>query len=163
MKALERKMNIHYPLTIYYDASCRLCNSEIQNIKLHDTNNQLILIDCSASDFDTSVCTENNISLVDMMNRLHAQDVEGQWLIGVTAFEVIYRTVGMYSIATLWGHPLTRPITERLYPWVAKHRYTLSKIGLPQLFGLWSKHAAKQAEQRSRLCSEGRCSVNDSL
>ena len=109
-------MNTTYPLTIYFDASCRLCNSEMQNIKLHDTNNQLTLIDCSSPDFDDTLCKVSNISQTTMMNRLHAQDANGRWLIGVAAFEVIYQTVGMASIAKLWGHSITRPWAERLYP-----------------------------------------------
>lgn len=154
-------MDIAYPLTIYFDASCRLCNSEMQNIKLHDIDNQLVLIDCSSPDFDDTVCKDNDISQTAMMNRLHAQDAEGKWLIGVAAFEVIYLTVGMAFIAKLWGSPITRPWAERLYPWVVKHRYALSKIGLPELFGLWGKYVARKAEKRSRLCSEGRRDIDD--
>jgi predicted DCC family thiol-disulfide oxidoreductase YuxK len=150
-----------YPLTIYFDASCRLCSSEMQNIKVHDSQNQLVLIDCSAPDFDDTVCKVNNISQTAMMNQLHTQDSNGQWLVGIAAFEVIYRTVGMVWIAKLWGSPLTRPWAERMYPWVVRHRYLLSKIGLPELFGLWSKYAARKAEKRSRLCSEGRCSIDE--
>jgi predicted DCC family thiol-disulfide oxidoreductase YuxK len=153
--------NITYPLTIYFDATCRLCNSEMQNIKVHDTKNLLALIDCSAPTFDDTTFVAQGITTTAMMNRLHAQDADGNWLIGVAAFEGIYRTVGMASIAKLWGSFITRPLAERLYPWVVKHRYTLSRIGLPELFGLWSKHAAWQAEKRSRLCSEGRCAVGD--
>ena len=41
-------MNTTYPLTIYFDASCALCNSEMQNIKLHDTDDLLLLVDCSS-------------------------------------------------------------------------------------------------------------------
>lgn len=133
----------------------------MQNIKIHDTQNQLVLIDCSAPDFDDTVCKVNNISQVAMMNRLHAQDANGRWLVGVEAFEVIYQTVGMAIIAKLWGSSITRPWAERLYPWVVKHRYILSKVGLPELFGLWSRHAARKAEKRNRLCSEGRCSTNE--
>ena len=156
-------MATNYPLTIYFDASCRLCNSEMQNIKRLDTNNQLILIDCFSPDFDDTAFQAYNISQAAMMNRLHAQDANGRWLIGVDAFEVIYQTVGMASIAKLWGHSITRPWVERLYPWVVKHRYTLSKLGLPELFGVWGRHAARQAEKRSRACSDGRCAINDRL
>ena len=154
-------MNTIYPLTIYFDASCRLCNSEMQNIKLHDTNNQLILIDCSTPTFNETPFHAEGITKILMMNRLHAQDANGKWLVGVDAFEVIYRTVGMASIATLWGGRFTKPLAKKMYPWVVKHRYALSKIGLPELFGLWSKHTARKAEKRSRLCSEGRCKVSD--
>ncbi|NOT83883.1 MAG: DUF393 domain-containing protein [Methylococcaceae bacterium] len=150
-------MNITYPLTIYFDASCRLCNSEMQNIKLHDTDNQLVLIDCSAADFDTTICQDHNISLTEMMNRLHAQDAKGLWIIGVPAFELIYQTVGMATIAKLWGHPWA----ERLYPWVVQHRYLLSSIGLPALITLWGRYAARKAEQRSRLCREGKCTIDE--
>lgn len=153
-------MNTTYQLTIYFDASCRLCNSEMQNIKLHDDHNQLILIDCSAPEFDDTPFHAEGITKTLMMNRLHAQDTSGKWLVGVDAFEVIYRTVGMASIAKLWGGKLTKPLAEKMYPWVVKHRYTLSKIGLAELFGLWSKQAARKADKRSRLCSEGQCTIN---
>jgi predicted DCC family thiol-disulfide oxidoreductase YuxK len=154
-------MTAAYPLTIYFDASCRLCNSEMQNIKIHDTNNQLLLIDCSSPEFDDTVFVAQGITTTAMMNRLHAQDANGEWLIGVRAFEVIYRTVGMVSIAKLWGGSFTRPLAEHLYPWVVKHRYALSRLGLPKLIDLWGKHAARQAEKRSRLCSEGRCTLDE--
>jgi predicted DCC family thiol-disulfide oxidoreductase YuxK len=150
-------MTTNFPLTIYFDASCRLCNSEMQNIKAHDAKNQLVLIDCSAPDFDDTEFHALGITRKHMMNRLHAQDANGNWLIGVAAFEVIYHTVGIPFLALLWGSSITRPWAERFYPWVADHRYLLSKIGLPELFGLWGKYAARKAEKRSRLCSEGRC------
>jgi hypothetical protein len=61
----------------------------------------------------------------------------------------------------LWGNRFTKPLAEKLYPWVVKHRYTLSKIGLPELFGLWSKYAARKADKRSRNCAEDRCVISD--
>lgn len=154
-------MNTSYPLTIYFDASCRLCNSEMQNIKIHDHEDKLILIDCSAPEFDDAPFKKEGINRMLMMNRLHAQDSKGNWLVGVEAFEVIYQTVGMASIAKLWGSRFTKPLAVKLYPWVVEHRYMLSKIGLSELFGLWSKHAARKAEKRSRLCSEGRCVISE--
>ncbi len=154
-------MNTIYPLTIYFDASCRLCNSEMQNIKVHDTKNQLLLIDCSAPEFDDTAFSALGITREHMMNRLHAQDADGHWLTGVAAFEVIYQTIGIPLLANLWGSRFTRPWAERLYPWIADHRYILSKIGLPELFGLWGKYAARKADKRSRMCSNGRCDVSD--
>lgn len=150
-------MTTTYPLTLYFDASCHLCNSEMQNIKAHDTNNQLVLIDCSAPDFDESVCKANNISKTAMMNRLHAQDANDQWLLGVVAFEVIYQTIGMYSVAKIWKLPITR---IWLYPFIAKHRNTLLRFGVPQLFDIFLRFMARRPEKRSRLCNEGRCSVD---
>lgn len=152
-------MDTAYPLTIYFDASCALCNSEMRNIKIHDTQNRLALIDCSSADFDDSAFRDQGITRDTMMNCLHAQDANGQWIKGVAAFEVIYRAVGMASIAKLWGHPLTRPLAERGYPWVVKHRHVLSALGLHKFFNMWSKRAARRANQRSQTCSEGRCTI----
>ncbi len=154
-------MNTVYPITVYFDASCRLCNSEMQNIKLHDRQNQINLIDCSSPDFDDTEFNKLGITRKDMMVCLHSQDASGQWLKGVSAFELIYRTIGLNTIAKLWGHPITKPISERLYPWVVKHRYILSKLGLPELFTWWGKYAAKRADRRSRLCSENKCDLKD--
>lgn len=151
-------MNVTYPLTIYFDASCRLCNSEMQNIKQHDVHNQFILIDCSASNFDITPYAIHNISLSDMMNRLHTKDAKGQWLIGVSAFEVIYQTIGMPSIAKLWGLSITR---TWFYPLIAKHRYTLSLLGVPQLFDFFLRYMARKAEKRSRTCCEDNCTINN--
>lgn len=146
-------------LTVFFDASCKLCNSEMQNIKLHDIADRLTLVDCSAPEFDDGPFMLEGISRIAMMNCLHARNDLGEWIKGVAAFEVIYRSVGMASIAKLWGHPLTRPLAERAYPWVVRHRYFLSRIGLHKLFNLWSRHAARQADKRSRQCSEGNCSI----
>lgn len=146
-----------YPLTVYYDASCRLCNSEMQNIKLHDRHDNVILIDCSVPEFDDAPFEAIGITRETMMKRLHLQDAEGNWLIGVTAFETIYRTVGMPALAALWGHPISKPWVEKIYPWVADNRFILSKLGFPVLFEFFAKHAAKKAEQRSRICTDGYC------
>jgi hypothetical protein len=132
----------------------------MQNIKLHDANNQLILIDCSAPEFDDTEFKTLGITRELMMNRLHAQDANGQWLVGVKAFEVIYQTIGMHSVAKIWQLAITR---KWLYAFIAKHRQTLAMFGVPQLFDGFLRCMARRAEKRSRLCSEGRCSVNDPM
>lgn len=152
-------MNPNYPLTVYYDASCRLCNSEMQNIKLHDIDSRIILVDCSTPQFDDAPFRQKGIDRQLMMNRLHMQDAVGKWFVGVEAFEVIYQAVHMAAIAQLWGGKFTKPLTQRLYPWVADHRYMLSAIGLPKLFEYFGKRAAKKAELHSRQCREGRCDI----
>lgn len=146
-------------LTIYFDASCRLCSSEMYNIKQHDTDNRLTLVDCSSDDFDDRTFKSEGIDQQAMMNCLHARNEQGEWIKGVAAFEIIYRSVGMASIAALWGHPVTRPLAERIYPWVVRHRQFLSSLGLHKLFNLWSRHAARQASMKSRACRLGKCDI----
>jgi hypothetical protein len=35
-------------------------------------------------------------------------------------------------MAGIWGNRALRPALERIYPWIARHRQLLSKIGLPK-------------------------------
>jgi predicted DCC family thiol-disulfide oxidoreductase YuxK len=152
-------MNAAYPLMVYFDASCPLCNSEMQNIKLHDTDNRLVLVDCSAPGFDDKAFQPEGITRALMLERLHVHDAQGAWFKGVAAFEVIYHAAGMAAIAKLWGHPLTRPWAEWAYPWVARHRQLLSAFGLHKLFNLWSRHAARKSNRRGQACRDGNCAI----
>jgi predicted DCC family thiol-disulfide oxidoreductase YuxK len=75
-------MNNDLPLTIYFDASCRLCNSEMQNVKLHDAGGNLILVDYSAADFDGTQYRVEGITHEEMMDCLHVRDCRGVWTKG---------------------------------------------------------------------------------
>lgn len=152
-------MNEQYPLTVYYDASCGLCNSEMQNIRIHDSGKHLILVDCSPPDFVDTPYRADGVTREAMMECLHVRNAHGEWIKGVAAFELVYRTAGMPALASLWGGKFTRPIAERLYPWVARHRRAISWTGLPILFMLCGKCEARRAYRRSRQCRDGECAI----
>ena len=73
---------------------------------------------------------------VDAMRLIHARDADGRWLIGVDVFEAAYRAAGLELIARVWGSRRLRPLLERLYPWVARHRQRLSRLGFNLLVRL---------------------------
>lgn len=152
-------MDEQYPLTVYFDASCELCHSEMQNIKIHDAEQRLNLVDCSAASFDDTPYRGDGITRETMMECLHVRNNQGVWIKGVSAFELLYRTVAMPALANLWGGQFTRPLMERVYPWVARHRQVISWTGLPILFMLWGKCEARRAYKRSRQCHDGQCSI----
>ena len=152
-------MHEQYPLTVFFDASCGLCNSEMQAIKIQDTEQHLIFVDCSAASFDDASYRAESVTRKAMMECLHVRDNRGVWIKGVPAFELLYRTIGMPVMAICWGGGLTRPLMEHLYPWIARNRLALSRTGLPVLFDVWGKLAARRANKRSRRCSEGQCSI----
>lgn len=152
-------MKDHYPLTVYFDASCGLCNSEMQAIKTHDSAQRLNLVDCSHASFDDAPYRADCVTREDMMKCLHVRDSHGEWIKGVSAFELLYRTVDLSTIANLWGSRFTRPLAERIYPWIARHRQVMSWMGLPILFKLWSKCAARRSYKRGRRCNEGQCKI----
>ena len=153
-------MKTEMPLIVYFDASCLLCNSEMQNIKAHDVDDAVILVDCSAPDFDDSPFRAEGITRDAMMKCLHARDANDTWLKGVAAFEVIYRSVGIASVANMWAHPLIRPLAERVYPWIARHRNPLSMLGVHKLFNLWSRYVARRSNQLSQACKDNSCRIN---
>lgn len=149
-------MNEQYPLTVYFDASCPICHSEILNIKAHDNNGQLRLVDCSAPGFSDAPFRGEYVSRSDMMTRLHVRDSQGVWIKGTDAMERIYRTVGMQRMARLWKR---HALLGRLYPWIARNRQALSLTGIPMLFVLWRKCLVWRMHQKIQACKNGKCKL----
>jgi predicted DCC family thiol-disulfide oxidoreductase YuxK len=127
---------IRYPLTVFYDASCPMCASEMHALKARDVNGELELVDCSGADFDETVLAGTCIRRQDLMTMIHARDAHGRWFVGVDVFELAYRLAGLNAIAGIWASPMLRPILVRLYPWIAKHRRWLSRVRLHKLVRL---------------------------
>ncbi|HOY69725.1 MAG TPA: DUF393 domain-containing protein [Methylotenera sp.] len=124
-------LNVMYPLTIYYDASCPLCAAEMHTIKETDFDNKLILVDCSNEAFnEPAFCPTNK---AEMMERIHAQDASGQWYKGVDVFAIAYQSGGFTTLGKLWGSKTLRPFFSRAYPLIADNRQWLSKTPLPYL------------------------------
>lgn len=150
-------MDISRPITVFYDQSCALCAAEIHSLKTLDIEARLQLVDCSSKDFDDTPYRAEGIDRQAMMNALHIKASDGYWHKGVAAFELLYKTVGLPWIGTLWNHPVTRPFTTRFYPWVVRNRYTLSKLGLPRAMEWLGKVYAIRAHQNAKRCKGGRC------
>jgi len=115
-------VKLRFPLTVFYDASCPLCASEMHALKARDADGKLELVDCSAPDFDEGILSGTTVKRSHLMTYLHARDAHGRWLIGVDAFQEIYGAVGLQRLAGLW------PRLRRLYPWIARNRQRLSRL-----------------------------------
>jgi predicted DCC family thiol-disulfide oxidoreductase YuxK len=126
---------VRYPLTVFYDASCPLCATEMHALRELDPEGRIELVDCSASDFDESVLAGMPITRADLMQRIHARDARGRWRVGLDAFEAVYRAAGLERAARLWGNGRWRPLFDRLYPWIARNRQLLSRLGLHRIVG----------------------------
>jgi predicted DCC family thiol-disulfide oxidoreductase YuxK len=144
-------------LTIYYDRSCPLCAHEMHTLLAHDRRGALRLIDSSAPEFFDADAAAAGISAAQMSTLIHARDAGGRWYIGVDVFVLAYRAAGLTWIARIWSQPRLRPLWDRLYPWVARHRMTLSRFGLARGYGWLVDVAARRAARRSRACVDTGC------
>ena len=124
---------IAYPLTVYYDASCPLCATEMHALRDRDPSGNLGLVDCSAADFDDSGLLASGVNREKLMTLIHARDAYGRWLVGPDCFAAVYGAVGLKSAAAVWGSPRLQPIWKSLYPWVARNRQRLSRLGAHRL------------------------------
>jgi len=122
-------MNITYPLTIYYDASCPMCASEMHTLKETDFDNKLNLVDCSNQAFaEPASCPATKEA---MMVRIHAIDANGIWIKGVDVFAAAYSASGFKNLGKFWGSQTLKPLLNHVYPWMADNRHWLSKTPLP--------------------------------
>jgi predicted DCC family thiol-disulfide oxidoreductase YuxK len=148
---------ITYPITIYFDGSCKLCSSEINNLVARDKYGAILLVDCSPVDFDDRGLPANRET---MMNMIHARDAAGEWLQGIDVFIAAYRAADLNFISRVLAHRWVKPLAMRGYPWVVRNRYWLSRLGLHRVMN-WltptSEHAAdarsKTAFARSQTCA----------
>jgi predicted DCC family thiol-disulfide oxidoreductase YuxK len=125
-------MQITYPLTIFYDASCPLCADEMHAIKAADFANKLILVDCSNDNFNEPAFCPSTKAL--MMERIHAVDAAGVWYKSVDVFTAAYGAIGFKLMQQFWGSKILRPILDKMYPLIADNRHWLSKTPLPYVF-----------------------------
>jgi predicted DCC family thiol-disulfide oxidoreductase YuxK len=76
----------------------------------------------------------------------------------VDVFVAVYDAVGIRSLASLWRQPWLRPLWNRLYPWVARNRDGLSRLGLPRML-TWVLRGLAWAGRRRLLRSARRCAT----
>lgn len=140
---------ISFPLTVYYDASCPLCASEIHALAAHDRAGRLALVDCSADDFDERPFAADGVTRAAMLEEIHARDASGRWLKGIDVFAEIYRAAGFVRIAQLFAQARLRPFWARLYPWIARNRYLLSRLQLYRIYDLLARSGCVTCGKRS--------------
>lgn len=146
-----------YPMTIYYDASCALCNGEMTNLMLRNTQGLLVFVDASPDDFISPV---PNTSRHALMNMIHAVRADGQIARGVEVFRLAYGAVGLGWVTAPTTWPVLRQLADRTYPWLVRNRYRVPRPLVALMFEgptrRAAERAAQQAAQRAR-CTADTC------
>ena len=93
-------MAIAFPLQIFYDGSCLVCSTEMDNYRNNNPQNRLNFIDISNEDFtpDTYAKTQ-----AEFMAQLHVRDAQGLFYTGVDAFIAIWQAYPSGSLCRLFG------------------------------------------------------------
>lgn len=144
-------------LTIWYDASCPLCATEMRALQRHAGEDALRLRDCSAPDFADGDVAAAGYAQADLMRLIHARDASGRWLRGVEVFERAYSLAGIESVARVFANRRLRPFWDRIYPWVARYRMLLSHLRLNAVYRWTIDRAARRAAHRARACIDNHC------
>ena len=139
---------ITFPLTVFYDASCPLCASEMQALAARDREARLVLVDCSAPDFDERPFAAEGVTRAAMLAQIHARDDAGRWLAGVDVFVEAYRAAGFPRIARLFASARLRPLWTRLYPWIARNRQLLSRWQLFRVYDILVRNPCERCGTR---------------
>ncbi len=154
----------HYPLTLFFDGACPVCNLEMDNLKACNAHGLLRFVDISVPCFDPAPL---GVSLQALNGLLHAQRPDGSLVVGVEVFRLAYGAVGLgrWAAPTQWR--LVAPWIDQAYALFARNRYGLSRATMPLL--QWLRHqraqrraarleqAAQQATQAATACHEGVC------
>lgn len=146
-------------LTVYYDASCPLCVTEMRTLQGYAGQARMRLVDCSAADFDDRDVRLAGFTRLELMACIHAQDSDGLWLRGVDVFERAYRIAGLASVARACRNRWLRPLLDRAYPWIARNRMLLSRLHLEVAFAWLIGRLARRAQRLSQSCKVDGCNL----
>ncbi|GHA67232.1 thiol-disulfide oxidoreductase [Formosimonas limnophila] len=148
-------MNAHvYPLTIYYDGACRLCDAEMTNLKLRNFDNKLRFVNLNevgASGLPEGVSWQMAMSLIQ------AKRADGEIVSGVEVFRWAYEAVGIMWVTRWTTLPVLGRLADAVYPWIARNRRHFPGFITKLLF----EKAIRQAAQKAagRRCVDDVCSL----
>jgi predicted DCC family thiol-disulfide oxidoreductase YuxK len=112
-----------YPLTVFFDGACPICDREIALMRRLDRHRRLLLCDFSRPDYDP---TSINISPAELGRIIHARWGDGTVITGVDVFRAMWEAVGLGFLARLTRLALIEPLVVNAYAWFARNRLRLT-------------------------------------
>lgn len=144
-----------YPLTVYYESACALCNAEMTNLRLRNQRGLLQFVDVSDPAFDTP---PPGTTHDDLLALIHAQQADGTVIRGVEVFRLAYAAVGLGGVSRALALPGLRGLADAFYPWLARNRHRIPRVLVMWLFETGVRRAAEAAHARAR-CNGDSCRV----
>ncbi len=112
-----------YPLTVFFDGACPICDREIALMRRLDRRGRLKFSDFSRPDFAP---TSINISPAELGRIIHARWGDGTVITGVDVFRAMWEAVGLGFLARLSRLSLVQPLVLKAYAWFARNRLRLT-------------------------------------
>jgi len=112
-----------YPLTVFFDGACPICDREIALMRRLDRRWRLVFCDFSRPDYDTASI---NISPAELGRVIHARWADGNVITGVEVFPAMWDAVGLGVLARLSRLSLVEPLVLNAYAWFARNRLWLT-------------------------------------
>jgi predicted DCC family thiol-disulfide oxidoreductase YuxK len=131
-------------LTIFYDGNCPLCATEMAQLKKHDQNDLITLVDIHQDNFAT---LHPSVSFDGAMKILHGH-YNGQVLLGLAVTHRAWTLVGKGFWVAPLDWPVIKTVSHWLYLGLAKYRHPISAL-LAKLFNIKTTH-----------CNSGTCHDN---
>lgn len=146
-----------YPLTLYYDASCPLCNAEMSNLMLRNEAGRLAFVDASVANFVSPVA---GIDREQMMAQMHGVWADGSVSRGVDAIHEAYVAVGLGRVTAFTQWPVVSTGLAWLYPRFARHRQLVPRWLVRALFEGPIRRSARAAHARMDCHATG-CALTE--
>lgn len=112
-----------YPLTVFFDGACPICDREIALMKKLDRRRQLEFCDFSAQEYDAA---STGFTAADLATVIHARWADGRVITGVEVFRAMWEAVGLGLLAKLSRLSLVEPLVLKAYAWFARNRLRLT-------------------------------------
>jgi predicted DCC family thiol-disulfide oxidoreductase YuxK len=112
-----------YPLTVFFDGACPICDREIALMRRLDRRRNLQFCDFSAQEYDAG---SSGFAAADLATVIHARWADGSVITGVEVFRAMWEAVGLGFLARLSRLSLVEPLALRAYAWFARNRLRLT-------------------------------------
>lgn len=112
-----------YPLTVFFDGACPICDREIALMRRLDRRRLLVFCDFSRPDYDP---TSIHIAPAELGRIIHARWGNGSVVTGVDVFRAMWEAIGLGFLARLTRLFLFEPLVLNAYAWFARNRLRLT-------------------------------------
>lgn len=112
-------------ILIFYDGNCPLCCAKRDFLQHRDREGVLTFSNIRSADFQP---LENLPDLEVLAYEIHSIASDGRILRGMQVIREAYKLIGLGWLMAPTGWPILRPLFDRLYTHVARHRLKYSKM-----------------------------------